>query len=435
MKQLFSQAIQKIKRKDFLDDTVREKTAECSEITAEIATLRKKNGSRAGKELDLQIYQLNARKSAIDTLISKCKTEIKVLKAEIQDLLTDCYARTDAPEIRAKVDAACEHAFGGKLKLLSDEAVGGIWGDCEIIGAIVTHDKKQKHTVAQLVKAGVGNSAGGVVKRPQIFVYDYDKKKENGSLHPETDEFKVRAKRKKPNPVIQYLKGVYFNLGSIFTLSFAAIYAVFAVWSILGGFANGLTAYLRVRTPLVIGIFLAFFTLCTLKEKRGGVADMLPLAALLVGLISLGCAFGYADRLKAFILPIVLLVYAVVAFILRAIFGGKDVNFAGGGLVLAIASGVVAAFVFREATVAPVAFWATFAVVFGVIAAVGAVLSLVKRKCKLCEFYSCLAFFGCAFCLTCLMFMPNLITTVILLAFAGVFGLCPVISGMIEKDV
>ena len=224
-------------------------------------------------------------------------------------------------------------------------------------------------------------------------------------------------------------------MGSIFALSFVALYAVFAVWSVLGGFANGLTSYLRVRPPFVIGVFLAFFTLCTLKEKRGGLADMLPLSALAVGLVSLGCAFGYADRLKAFILPIVLPAYAITAFILRAIFGGKTQSPAGGGLILAIFSGVICAFVFREATAVPVAFWVAFASVLGVIATIGAVLSIVKRKCKLGKFYSCLAFFGSAFCLTCLMFMPNVLTTIILLALAVIFGLCPIISGMIEKDV
>ena len=80
MKEIFSQAIQKMKRKDFLDDVIREKTAEASAISGEAAKLRKKNGSRTGNELDLKIYQLNARKSTIEKLIAKCKTEIKALK-------------------------------------------------------------------------------------------------------------------------------------------------------------------------------------------------------------------------------------------------------------------------------------------------------------------------------------------------------------------
>jgi hypothetical protein len=73
MKEIFSQAIQKMKRKDFLDDIVREKTAEISEISAEVAVMRKKNGSRTGTELDLKIFQSNAKKAEIEKLISKCK--------------------------------------------------------------------------------------------------------------------------------------------------------------------------------------------------------------------------------------------------------------------------------------------------------------------------------------------------------------------------
>lgn len=435
MKQLFSQAIQKIKRKDFLDDVVREKTAECSVLTAEIATLRKKNGSRVGSEIDLQIYQLNAKKSSIETLISKCKGEIKILKAEIQEILTESYAKTDSPEIRAKVEAACEHAFGGKIKLVSDQTAGGIWGECEIIGAIVTHDKKKKYSVAQLVKAGVANSSGGIVKRPQIFVYDYDKKKKEGALHPENDDFKVRVKIKKPNPVIKYVKDVYFNKNTLFALGFALIYAVFAVWAIIGGFADGITGLLRVRAPLVIGFILALFTLHTLKDARATLADMIPLTAVLTGGIALACAFSYKDLLKALILPVVLLCYGVTALILRAVFGGKKQAKAGGGQALALIGGVIFTFVFRQTSIAPYAYWITLLSLLGGISLVGGILSIAKHKSDLSPLYSCLAYFGCAFCLTCLLFMPTPVTTFILIGIAGVLGLCPFIGKLVNKDV
>ena len=435
MKQLFSQAIQKIKRKDFLDDVVREKTAECSGITAEIAVLRKKNGSRVGNDIDLKIYQLNAKKSTIETLIGKCKGEIKTLKAEIQEILTESYAKTDSPEIRAKVVAAFEHTFGDKLKLLSDETAGGIWGDCEIIGAIVTHDKSKKYSVAQLVKAGVANSSGAVIKRPQIFVYDYDKKKEEGSLHPENDDFKVRVKIKKPNPVVTYLKSVYFNANTLFALGFSALYAVFAVWSLIGGFANSITGLLRVRVPFVIGIILALFTLYNLRTARGTLVDALPLTAILTGGISLGCAFGYADLLKALILPVVLLTYGVVAFILRIIFGGKKPVKTEGGQVLAVLGGVVGAFVFKETSLAPDAYWITLISLLGAGALLGAVLSIAKGKSAFSPLYQGLAFFGCAFCLTCLLFLPKPIVSVVLVCVASVLGLCPIIAKMAKKDV
>ena len=77
MKEIFSQAIQKMKRKDFLDDIVREKTAEISDITADVAVWRKKNGVKTGTELDIKIFQANAKKAELEKLISKCKAEVK----------------------------------------------------------------------------------------------------------------------------------------------------------------------------------------------------------------------------------------------------------------------------------------------------------------------------------------------------------------------
>lgn len=435
MKQLFATAIQKIKRKDFLDDVVRDKTSECAKISAEVAVLRKKNGSRVGSELDLQIYQLNTKKSSIETLISKCKAEIKTLKSEIQEILTESYAKTDLPEIRAKIDAATAHAFGGKIKLLSDESVGGLWGDCEIIGAIVTHDKKKKNTVAQLVKAGVANANGNILKRPQIFVYAYDKKKEEGLLYPETDDFKAKAKRKKPNPVVEYLKATYFNVNTVIAFAFALVYAVFAVWTAIGGFGDRITGLIRVRSPIVIGGVLAFYTLYSLKDPRGKLADVLPLTAFLVGAVALGCAFSYGERLKALIFPIVMLSYGVIAFILRAIFGGKCERPLGGGIVIALALGVVGAFVFREASLAPTAYWVAFISCLGALSLVGGILSIFKYKSSLSPLYQGLAFFGCAFCLTTLLFLPTVFFSTILTSVAVVLGACPIIGKLVNKNV
>ena len=144
MKELYGTAIQKMKRKDFLDDIIREKTVEESNITQEVAVLRKKNGRQTGTDYDLRIYQLNMKKASISKLITKCKVEIKNLKQEILDILVECYAKADLPENRQKVKSALNHAFGGKMELLTADDVGGIWGDCEIVGAVTTQDKKRK---------------------------------------------------------------------------------------------------------------------------------------------------------------------------------------------------------------------------------------------------------------------------------------------------
>lgn len=435
MKELFSQAIQKMKRKDFLDDVVREKTAEGNTLTQELSALRKKNGSRVGGELDLKIYQINARRSSLDKIISKCKTEIKALKKEILDILTDCYVKADAPELLAKVESAIYHTFEGKVKLLSDKDAGGVMGDCQIVGVIITHDKKKKFTTAKLVKAGAKNSQGVFLHRPQIVVYEYDKKQEEGIFRPETDDYKRKIKERKKSKTLTYLKDVYFNVNSLYAVGFALVFAVFAVWANLGGFAEKCFAPLQVRYTAVIGGACLTFTLATLKTcKKGGIADVLPLVTILVSIVSFACVGGYSVLLKAILFPVTTLIYGIGAIVLRAKFGEEKQEKDGITYVASLLFGVVLAFTFRHCSQAPSVYRIIFISVIGVIFGLSAYLSVAKKRAKIGVIASHLSIAGSVFCMVCLLLIPKAIISVCLIVVGIALGFCPVLGKLLNKE-
>ena len=429
MKEIFSQAIQKMKRKDFLDDIVREKTAEISEISAEVAVWRKKNGGKAGTELDIKIFQANAKKAELEKLISKCKAEVKTLKAEILELLTDCYAKTDKPEIIAKIESAAYHAFEGKIKLLSDKEAGGLWGDCEIIGAIVTHDKKKKNTTAKLVCAGAVNSTGLLIKRPKIYVYAYDKKQEEGILFPENDSFKTRAKQKKESKILKYISSTYLNQNVYYALGFVVLYAIFAIWAAVGGFASKTFGELQLRYPIAIGIILGIFTLSTLKTaKKGGIADILPLVAIDISIVAFCCAFAYTSVLRAMFFPLVLFGYGVIATILRCVWGEENGEKSSAELLLSVATGICLALIFRKLGRTPLSYWVTVVCVLGACFSASSVFAILKRKEDVGKKCSYVSLCGCVCCILTGLLVPSTLVSVIFSCFAIVFGLAPVLA-------
>ena len=75
----------------------------------------------------------------------------------------------------------------------------------------------------------VVNSLGTVTLRPQIVVYDYDKKQEEGVFRKEDDSFKTRTKQPKPHPNLEYFKEVYSAKTIIFSVLIAIIYSAFAI--------------------------------------------------------------------------------------------------------------------------------------------------------------------------------------------------------------
>lgn len=433
MKELFAKAVQKMKRKDFLDGFIKEKTAEEAKLTAEAGELRKKNGKKVGSDLDFRIFQINMRKSEIFKLIAKCKAEVKTLKSEILELLIECYSKAEKPENKAKIESACRHAFENKIQLLSDKDAGGILGDCKIVGAIVTHDKKKKFTTAKLVKAGAKNSQGKILHRPEIVVYDYDKKKEEGIYRDETDDFKKNISRKRQNPAFLYLKETYAQKNILFALGVTAIYALFALWSALCGFGQRVFSPLQLRFVGTLVTILGLFTLSTLKKgKKGGVCDLIPLTAIFISVVAYSCLFAY-DIKRGIIFPTGLLLYGITAIILRAKFATETNEKEERSICLGLSliSGVLCAIVMRILSSAGPAYMITAFSFIGAIALISIIGCILKRGSEQVKLFKYLAIFIMTFGFSCFLLEIKLILGIVLFAVGTLAGFITVFT---EKE-
>lgn len=430
MKEKFAKAVHKMKRKDFLDDFIREKSAEENRLTEEAAELRKKNGKKVGSDIDLRIFQINMRKAEIFKNIAKCKAEIKTLKTEILDLLTDCYALAEKPENKAKIESACYHAFEGKVKILSDKDAGGIMGDCKIVGAIITHDKKKRRTTAKLVKAGAKNSQGKLLQAPEIVVYDYDKKQEDGIYRDETNEFKKKLRFKKQNLAISYLKETYIQKNSLYALSVTAIYAVFALWSAIGGFGQAVFSSLQLRFSAVLITLLGLFSITTLKKgQKGGVCDIIPLTAIGISLVAFSCLFAY-DILRGILFPLGLLIYGVTAIILRAKFVDEEGKNEENTIYFALSTvlGCLFVAVFKTMSSAYFAYWLTAICIIGVIAVLSAVGCVLNRGTNKVKIYKYTAIFVATFGFVCFLLGIKLVVGIIFFAVSVIESLLAIFA-------
>ena len=81
--------------------------------------MRKRNGKVGNKDLDLEIFQINAKISDVEKTIDKCKLEIKNIKKDVADSLRECYAKADSPDFLRRVQKAYDHVFDGKTTLVS----------------------------------------------------------------------------------------------------------------------------------------------------------------------------------------------------------------------------------------------------------------------------------------------------------------------------
>ena len=101
--------------------------------------------------------------------------------------------------------------------------------------------KKRKNTIAKTVKAGARNFNGRLVKKPQIVVYDYDKKKPSGEYREENDSFKAQLKKNKTPRFIRYVRETYGNENTVF----ACFLAEFAKYTLISIHAIRKSYFLR----------------------------------------------------------------------------------------------------------------------------------------------------------------------------------------------
>ena len=162
-----------VKKIEFLNAVIKEKTETVKNLKRELAVKRKKNG--VGAEQDLYIYQANAKISAEEKGIESCKKELKILKEKIGEELTAKYAEELGYKERVKLREEFNKIYEGKAEIVGEEEkeVTALFG-------VATKDKSKRDTLALMIKAGVKTSTGRLIKKPQVAVYEYSKTRTDG---------------------------------------------------------------------------------------------------------------------------------------------------------------------------------------------------------------------------------------------------------------
>ena len=113
MLEKYESAIDKIRRIDDLKDELKTLKGENVKISSSTAVYRKKNDWREKNQNDAAIKSLNERRYAVSKREALIRAEIKSLKAEVYDILSECFAEAATEEHRAKIREACLYASDG----------------------------------------------------------------------------------------------------------------------------------------------------------------------------------------------------------------------------------------------------------------------------------------------------------------------------------
>ena len=291
--------------------------------------------------------------------------------------------------------------------------------------------QKEKNTIAKTVKAGARNFNGRLVKKPQIVVYDYDKKKPSGVYREENDSFKAQLKKNKTPRFIRYVRETYGNENTVFACFLALLYAVFTISAGVIGFLEGMTSFAHLRYGGAIPLLLGTFTLLTLKTgKRGGVCDFIPFASILIGIIgSVSSLIWFKNLFRGLVFPVALTSYGVIAIILRAVLGdereGEEEKLTA---IATLFAGVILAFIFKMISKTHTVYWGFFVGVVGVFVVITTILAFANLKTEKGENYWYGSLLGFIFSLTCVLLVPNQIWTAIFLFASVIFGLSTVLT-------
>lgn len=381
MKELFNETVSKIKRYDFLTGFSKRKAAEKADLTARVATLRKRNGKVGNKDLDLEIFQINAKISDVEKTIDKCKLEIKNIKKDVADSLRECYAKADSPDFLRRVQKAYDHVFDGKTTLVSLNEAGGIFGESKIVGAVVTHDKSKKCMVKECVLAGEKNQSGRIVSRPEVIVYDYDLKKTEGELRIEDDTFKRVLEKRQSSELTVFVKETYTEKVVLPSILFTAVVAVvlgylFGAKLYSGMFGNLFYGFAAIGAVALIG----FSVVGIKREQKGAVVDAAGLSAFLIAVFSAPVMIVVTGVTVKIAIPIFLACYSIVVFIVRFKLRNEERTGDLDYTLLFVFTGAFLGTAFRVAAknVYPVnVYGKAFAWgVFGIVAIVGVALSI-----------------------------------------------------------
>ena len=163
-----------VKKIEFLNAVIKEKTERVKAIKKDLAVFRKKNGKELDK--DLYIYQANVRISSEEKGIERCKKELKVIKEKAGEEIIDLYAEETGYKERVKLRERFNKLYEGKQDIVDEtesEELSAEFG-------VATKDKRLNGKVALLLRAGIKTSTGRLIKKPKVGIYEYSKKLTEG---------------------------------------------------------------------------------------------------------------------------------------------------------------------------------------------------------------------------------------------------------------
>lgn len=206
MLEKYALAINKIRRIDDLKDELRSLKGEDGKLSSSAMVYRKKNDWREKAGNDDAISRINERRTTVSKREALVKAEIKSLRNEVYDLLSECFAEAKSEEHRAKVREACIYASDGRYVISEVGKTPSSFGKCVIVGKRYTSDESKDGRVEKLVRGGVKNTSGRFLIFPEVVVYAYDKYKTEGEYVATYEKFSRGGKIVAETPIKEIKK-------------------------------------------------------------------------------------------------------------------------------------------------------------------------------------------------------------------------------------
>lgn len=206
MLEKYASAINKIRRIDDLKDELRALKGEDGKLSSSAMVYRKKNDWREKAGNDDAISRINERRTTVSKREALVKAEIKSLRNEVYDLLSECFAEAKSEEHRAKVREACIYASDGRYVISEVGKTPSSFGKCIIVGKRYTSDESKDGRVEKLVRGGIKNTSGRFLIFPEVVVYAYDKYKTEGEYVATYEKFSRGGKIVAETPIKEIKK-------------------------------------------------------------------------------------------------------------------------------------------------------------------------------------------------------------------------------------
>ena len=338
MLEKYESAIEKIRRIDDLKDELRALKGEDDKLSSSATVYRKKNDHRERAGNDGAITRINDRRATVSKREALVKAEIKSLRNEVYDILSECFAEAKSEEHRAKVREACIYASDGRYVISEVGKTPAGFTKCRIIGKRFTRSEENDGKVERIVRGGIKNTSGRFLILPEIVVYVYDKDRVEGeyvavneyysrggksakeTTETDTDEIEKRIAREnkesKGGEALESVKERFVNRSSLIALCFALVWAGFSFWAAMKG-AAGIIGNDIIRFSVAyaaISLAVAFSSAMNGRENSDG--DLFSLLSLYGGALS---AFSLAvskDPIAALPLPASMFVGGLITAVL-----------------------------------------------------------------------------------------------------------------------